>query len=68
MILYVELNPVTGRTNGRVTFWEALFVVWSLGFCLDEFASVKENGVTAYFYSAYNGEPLEVSPALVIQA
>ncbi|KAK4698715.1 hypothetical protein P7C70_g7555, partial [Phenoliferia sp. Uapishka_3] len=47
------LSSVT-RTSERVTLWETLFVLWSLGFCLDEFASVRENGISAYFFSAYN--------------
>ncbi|KAL8286871.1 hypothetical protein RQP46_003877 [Phenoliferia psychrophenolica] len=54
LILVLFLLTELTRSNGRVTLWETLFVLWSLGFCLDEFASVKENGIQAYFFSAYN--------------
>lgn len=42
------------RNIERVTFWEALFVFWSLGFTLDEWASIKENGLGGYFSGVYN--------------
>jgi hypothetical protein len=37
-----------------VTLWEGLFIAWSLGFALDEFAAIKENGLTSYLYGIYN--------------
>lgn len=33
---------------------EILFIVWSIGFALDEFASLYENGSSVYFYGAFN--------------
>lgn len=42
------------HNSAYVTPWEALFVLWSLGFALDEFASVQENGLSTYWSGAYN--------------
>lgn len=33
---------------------EVLFIIWSIGFALDEFASLYENGLSTYFYGAFN--------------
>lgn len=33
---------------------ETLFIIWSVGFALDEFASLYENGFTGYFQGAFN--------------
>ncbi|GAA5909443.1 uncharacterized protein JCM6883_003946 [Sporobolomyces salmoneus] len=33
---------------------EILFIIWSVGFALDEFASLYENGSSTYFYGAFN--------------
>ncbi|GAA5962819.1 hypothetical protein JCM3765_001532 [Sporobolomyces pararoseus] len=33
---------------------EILFIIWSVGFTLDEFASLYENGSSVYFYGAFN--------------
>lgn len=38
----------------RINLWEGLFILWSLGFSFDEFASVKENGLTTYLMGIYN--------------
>lgn len=38
-----------------MTSAELLFVLWSLGFVLDEVASIAENGLAAYFSGIYNG-------------
>lgn len=35
------------RDDERINLWEGLFIFWSLGFALDEFASMRENGITA---------------------
>ncbi|KAK4058401.1 hypothetical protein OIO90_000559 [Microbotryomycetes sp. JL221] len=40
--------------SSRVTMYEALFVLWSLGFALDELASIQENGLGIYTDGAYN--------------
>ncbi|GAA6005655.1 hypothetical protein JCM11491_003715 [Sporobolomyces phaffii] len=38
----------------HVTVAEVLFIVWSCGFALDEFAALYENGVSSYFLGAFN--------------
>lgn len=38
----------------RVTAWEALFIAWTLGFALDEWASIRQHGLTTYFGGAFN--------------
>ncbi|GAA5934795.1 uncharacterized protein JCM15063_003068 [Sporobolomyces koalae] len=38
----------------HLNFAEVLFIIWSVGFALDEFASLWENGLSTYFYGAFN--------------
>ncbi|KAI5479025.1 receptor-activated ca2+-permeable cation channel [Pseudohyphozyma bogoriensis] len=53
-IMVLFLLTQTSRSADHVTLWEVLFVLWSLGFALDELASIQENGISAYFLSVYN--------------
>ncbi|GAA6058818.1 hypothetical protein JCM10212_001934 [Sporobolomyces blumeae] len=38
----------------KVNLIEGLFMLWSIGFALDEFASLYENGFSTYFAGAFN--------------
>ncbi|KAM0755022.1 hypothetical protein T439DRAFT_322080 [Meredithblackwellia eburnea MCA 4105] len=53
-IILLFLLTESTRTNSHITLWEALFILWSMGFCLDEVASIRENGLAPYFFSVYN--------------
>ncbi|KAM0788384.1 hypothetical protein ACM66B_001522 [Microbotryomycetes sp. NB124-2] len=54
VILFLFMACQLTHDSSRVTIWEALFVLWSLGFALDEVASMQENGLTIYSSGAYN--------------
>ncbi|GAA5998265.1 uncharacterized protein JCM10292_001085 [Rhodotorula paludigena] len=38
----------------HVNLWEALFIAWALGFSLDEWSAIQENGLTLHFGGAFN--------------
>ncbi|GAA5851423.1 hypothetical protein JCM9279_001062 [Rhodotorula babjevae] len=38
----------------RVNVWEALFVLWGVGFALDEWSALAANGLTTYASGAFN--------------
>ena len=38
----------------RVNVWEALFVLWGIGFALDEYSALAANGLTTYASGAFN--------------
>lgn len=57
--LFTAVQSLTPRLNSahdpaKVTLWEALFVLFSLGFALDEWAALLENGFSAYSTTSYN--------------
>lgn len=49
-----ESLSVPARSPAHVNAWEVFFILWSLGFALDELSSIKENGMTAYLGGANN--------------
>ncbi|SCV71115.1 BQ2448_2703 [Microbotryum intermedium] len=52
MILF--LVTLLTHSDNHIKTVEALFIFFALGFALDEFASVTENGLTTYSLGAYN--------------
>ncbi|BGP06427.1 Calcium channel YVC1 [Rhodotorula toruloides] len=38
----------------RINVWEGLFIVWSIGFALDEWSSVQEVGLSNYYGASFN--------------
>lgn len=53
-ILFLFLVTQLTHEEDRFKIWELLFIAWGIGFSLDEFASIQENGVGTYLYGAYN--------------
>jgi predicted signal transduction protein with EAL and GGDEF domain len=48
------LDELTAYNLSHLNLAEILFIIWSVGFALDEFASLYENGSSVYFYGAFN--------------
>ncbi|ORY79327.1 hypothetical protein BCR35DRAFT_321483 [Leucosporidium creatinivorum] len=53
-ILVLFLATELTHDPAHVSIVEVLFVLFSIGFSLDEFASIQENGLSTYAQGAYN--------------
>ncbi|GAA5925097.1 hypothetical protein JCM1841_005785 [Sporobolomyces salmonicolor] len=53
MLVLFLITQATHSLNA-INLWEALYIFWSVGFALDEFAALHENGVSAYWAGAFN--------------
>ncbi|GAA6000259.1 hypothetical protein JCM10207_007928 [Rhodosporidiobolus poonsookiae] len=47
------LTQATYQTS-QLNLWELLFIFWGIGFAIDEWSAIQENGVTTYFGGAFN--------------
>lgn len=53
-MLALFLIVETTYSLDRINLWEALFIAWGLGFALDEWTSLQQDGLTTYFGGAFN--------------
>ncbi|GAA5866603.1 hypothetical protein JCM3774_004027 [Rhodotorula dairenensis] len=53
-MLALFLAVQTTYAIDHINLWEALFIVWGLGFALDEWSSLQQHGLTTYFGGAFN--------------
>ncbi|GAA5878989.1 hypothetical protein JCM1840_007406 [Sporobolomyces johnsonii] len=53
MLILFLITQAT-HSLSAINLWEAFYIFWSVGFALDEFAALHENGISAYWAGAFN--------------
>lgn len=55
ILIFLFCITLTNRSLGHVTGLEIFFIIFTFGFILDEFASIRGSGLHVYLSNAWNG-------------